>query len=550
MREKFGLLASGCLLVILPLLAHVQPAKAAGASYYFSPSTIRLNVGQTTTVTLYVAAPDQTITAGDGTIVLPAQVTASNVSKSGSVFSLWPEEPGVNGSTIRFAGGKPSPGFQGASGKILSFTVRGTTEGTGLITPSGGRILYNDTNVYTGASNATAIVTRVVSGATISSTTHPNPDAWYKARDAALTWSKPSGASTYSYTLSHDGGQPTKSGSGASTSANFSGLADGVWTFSLTTTFSDGKTAASRYTIRVDTSPPAAFSFTTERQNGASDPSPVIKYTTTDTPSGVASYEIILNGTSIAKVTDTTFKIPQQKPGKYSLVVRAADHAGNTTDATGTFNVEGFAGPVITKWPSITNVLEPIFLKGEARYDSKVFLYIDGQKVAEFIVKDNLSDDAKRAVDTATIQPDARVEWSYTHRGLITRGSHLIYAEQQRPDGALSNRSNEVKTFVLWTTIYMFGIPIPTIFLGIVVIIILTGLLILTNIHFRKIIAAIRRRVRQTEEEVDADLIQLEEQLGKDGSRFRGSVETARSTVGRELDSILRKPNNKDGTKK
>ncbi len=545
MRGKLGLLVLGCLLALQPLLWFVTPAQAAGASYYFSPSTVNLNVGQTATITLYVAAADQTITAGDGTIVLPAQVTGTSVSKTGSVFSLWPEEPSIAGATIRFAGGKPAPGYQGASGKILSFTIRGASEGTGLVTLSGGRILYNDANVYTGGGNSTINVTRVVSGAVISSTTHPDPNAWYKARDASLSWTKPSGATTYSYTLSHDSGQPSKTGSGTQASVGFIGLADGVWTFALTTNFSDGKTASSSYTIRIDNSPPQPFSFKSERQNGAADPSPILSFSTTDTPSGIDHYEIIVNGKSIATTKDTTYKLPVQTPGKYTLVVRAFDKAGNTTDATGSFTVEGFPGPVITHWPLLTSVLEPITFKGTAYYDSKVILYLDGKVVAEFMVKDNLSDAAKQKTDLSTVKGDDSVEWLYTYRGLVIRGYHVAYAHQQRPDGAISDRSNEVRLTILWTTVYLFGYPIPTLLIGVIVAIFLSILLILVWHRSRSTLAAIRRRIKDTEKEINQDFEQLEANLGEEGSGLKGSLEMTRTDVNHELDGIFKKDDKK-----
>ncbi len=549
MRWRGVLLVFGCLsIVVSTLYVQIPRAQAAGATYYFSPSSLRLNTGQTATVSLFVASPDEAINAGDGTIVIPsAYAVPVSVNKSGSIFSLWPEEPTVSGSTIRFAGGRSSPGYQGTGGRVLSFTVRGSAEGTGLITLTGGRILANNassTNIFSGAGTATVTVTRVVAGATISSTTHPDQNAWYKTQDVAVSWTKPSGATTFSYSLTHSADQPTQSGSGVATSATFSGLAEGVWTLTLTTTFNDGKTATSSFTVRIDTTAPAAFSTTVEQQ-GTGDPRPTLKFSTTDQPSGIQQYEILIDGKSIGATPDSQFQLPIQLPGTHTFIVRAYDRAGNTTDSTGTFTVEGFAGPVLTSWPNFISVLEPLFFKGKGRYDSKIILYIDGQPVGDFFVKENLSDDAKRSTDLSTVDDNSQVEWSYTYRGAVTPGQHIVYAHQQRPDGALSNRSNEVSVTVLWTVVRIFGVTIPTFLLGIIGLGILTILLIFLWYRFRLVMAFIRRRIKRAEEEVDHDLTELEKGVGKNNARLRRSIEQTKVDVENELDNILRKNNKK-----
>lgn len=499
-----GLLVFGAIVFgILPVLLTVKPVKAAAASYYFSPSTIKLNVGQSTTVSLFLST-DTAINAGDGTIVLPTSyVSGSSISKSGSIFANWPEEPGISGASIRFAGGLPTPGYQGTSGRVLSVTIRGVAEGTGLITISGGRILANNsgsTNIFSGASSATVTVTRVVTGAAITSTTHPDPAKWYKAKDASLAWTKPTGATSYSYTLSHDGGQPSKSGSGTATSANFSELADGIWTFSLVTTFSDGKTANSSYTVRVDTTPPAKFEFKTERKNGSTDPFPILSFFTTDTPSGIERYEVIVDNNNPISTAENTVQLPKQRPGKHTLIVRAVDKAGNSTDSVGSFNVDGFAGPIITDYPSIVSIFQKIKLTGTALYGAKVQLYIGGIVVEEFIVKDHLSDDQKESSEIATVTDDSTVEWTYEMKNGQLPGYRLLYATQTKPDGAESNLSNQIKFLVAPDSANVFGFNVPLLLIVflLLVVLVLAGAFIV--IGYRRVRGVVIKRKKDTEE--------------------------------------------------
>lgn len=490
MKLRGALLSVAVLLALSPLLLG-EPVRAATGSFYFSPSTLRLNAGQTATVSLYISTPDQAINAADGTIVLPdAQASGVSVSKAGSIFANWPEEPNISGASIRFAGGLPTPGFQGSSGKVLTITIRAKAEGTGLISLTGGRILANNstsTNIYGGAGTATVIVTRTVSGAVISSSTHPDQAKWYKTNDVQLSWTKPSGVSGYSYTLSHDGGQANKTGNGAQTSASFNGLADGVWTLSLTTNYTDGKTATSSFTFRIDTTPPAEFSFKSESKNGSTDPFPTLSFSTTDTPSGIDHYEIIIGDNPPIITTETSIQLPKQKPGRYEVIVRAFDKAGNSTDATGSISVEGFPGPVITNYPKYVSIFQPIFLTGNGLYGSKVQIYVDGEMLLEFAVKDHLSNKQKQSPSIAGATDESIVEWMVELKNGKPPGKHLIYATQSRPDGAESNRSNEVTVSVISDSVSLFGYTFPMLLIVLILLLIIVVLILITVRLMRKL---------------------------------------------------------------
>lgn len=447
---------------------------------------------------------DTAINAGDGTIVLPTTyVSGNSISKSGSIFTNWPEEPVVSGSSIRFAGGLPTPGYQGTSGRVLSVTIRGVAEGTGLITISGGRILANNagsTNIFSGASSATVTVTRTVTGAAISSTTHPDPAKWYKSKDSSLAWTKPTGATNYSYTLSHDGGQPSRTGSGAATSVDFSGLADGIWTFSLVTTFSDGKTANSSYTVRVDTTPPEKFEFKSERKNGSTDPFPILSFLTTDTPSGIERYEVIVDSNDPISTTENTIKLPRQRPGKHTVIVRAIDKAGNSTESVGSFSVDGFAGPIITDYPSIVSIFQKMKLTGKALYGAKVQLYIGGIIVEEFIVRDHLSDNQKESSEIATVTDDSTVEWTYEMKNGQLPGYKLLYATQTKPDGAESNQSNQIKFLVAPDSVNVFGFNVPLLLVVFLLLVVLGLAGAFIVIGYRRVRGVVVKRKKDNEE--------------------------------------------------
>jgi len=493
------------------------PVAHAAASLYFSPSSIKANVGATTTVTLFVSSPDQAMNSAGGTIVLPeSYVTPVSVSKSGSILSTWPEEPTISGATIRFSGGLPTPGYTGGSGKILSFTIRGKAEGTGLITINSGKILANDgkgTNIIASSGTATVTVSRTISGATISSPTHPDPDKWYNKRDAELTWTKPAGVSSFSYSLTHDGGAAgTSQSSTTAQSASFTNLAEGVWTFSLTAKYSDGKTADSSYTLRIDVTPPNPFSVKVT-QTGLNDAFPTLTYSTTDVPSGIDYYLIFVDLEEVGKTTETTFKLPRQRPGTHKITVKAVDKAGNVTEATATFSIEGFAGPVITSYPRFVSVLQPITLKGKAYYGARLVLFIDGKQAVELVVKDILTIRQRQALGSGTVADDQEVEWTYAYDGLLLPGKHHFFATQIKTDGAESNPSNTVTVRVLAGSVNLGGVIIPMLFVVIVLLLLLAIVGVVLYLIYRKLkglIGSWRRRLAGLQEQIDKDIVQLE----------------------------------------
>lgn len=551
-----GVIVFGLLLAMLPIFG-IERTSAASATFFYSPSTIRINVGQTATVQLSISSPNQAINSADGRVVLPSsQVSAVSVSKSGSIFTNWPEEPTISGSTIRFAGGLPTPGYKGSSGKVISFTIRGNAEGTGVITLSGGRILANNsssTNIYSGAGIATVVVSRTVSGAVISSGTHPKPTSWYNSKDLSLSWTRPSGVTSYSYSLSHSTGQTGQSGTTGATTVKFEDLADGVWTFRLTTNYSDGKTATSSFTIQIDTTPPDHADFTTIRKNGSTDPFPVIKFEATDALSGISKYQIVVDGNETFETTKNSIKLPRQVPGKHQVVFRAYDKAGNFRETVGNFEVDGFAGPTITDSSNLLSIFQKIELTGKAQYGNTLNLFIDGKQVHSVLVKDILSEQQKASVDIASANSETTVEWHVQLTNGLFPGVHTIFATQTKPDGALSTKSNEVSIRVLVDSVTVLGIKIPLVILVLFTIAVLILTIIASLIWIRALKSRLSRggakNIKVVEEIVDKNLSglqhDLERKLGHNSfetsSIISEEVNQTQENIDNEIDGIVRK---------
>lgn len=458
-------------LTVFPAL----PTQAASATMSISPGSVSAAVGKTFTINVNINA-GEAINAASGTVTYSTDVLqATSVSTSGTIFSFWTDYPAAGGS-IRFGGGLPNPGHVG-SGKLFSITFKVKSAGGGSISISSGSALANDgsgTNIYGGASGATvnggggAAKAPAAPTLSISSKSHPNQANWYKERTLSLSWNKPSDVSSFSYAIDSGASVTT-----SATSVTFDNLTDGSHAFRLTGKASKGDYSAT-YKAQIDNVAPEAFTIDVKLLS-TTDPFPTFSYPAKDALSGIDHYVATIDGQEAKTTTESGFKADRQTPGARNIKVTAFDKAGNTTDSTTKFTIEGFPGPTITSVSRFVSVLQPITLKGTALAQTKVYLFVDGKKEAELVTRENLTDDQKKKADASVIKDDEKVEWTYTYKGLLLPGKHQFYAVQIKPDTSESNPSNTVESQVLWSSLSIGGLVLP---MALIAILLLTLLII------------------------------------------------------------------------
>lgn len=147
-------------IILFFLITAFSPLIADAASLSFYPASGSHPVGSSFTVGVYVASSDQAMNAASGVISFPTgMLEVVSVSKSGSIFTIWADEPSYsNGAgTVSFEGLVPNPGFIGSSGKVITITFRVKSVGSPSLRFSSGSALANDgrgTNILTGTGNA------------------------------------------------------------------------------------------------------------------------------------------------------------------------------------------------------------------------------------------------------------------------------------------------------------------------------------------------------------------------------------------------------------
>ncbi|MFH1401567.1 MAG: cohesin domain-containing protein, partial [Parcubacteria group bacterium] len=119
---------------------------AADGVFSLEPASGNYPVSGVFSVKIKINSDGTTINAAKATISFPTDfLTVQSISKLGSIFQLWPEEPTFSNSkgTIDFAGGIPAPGFNGA-GIVATINFKAKKAGEANVNITGGQILAAD----------------------------------------------------------------------------------------------------------------------------------------------------------------------------------------------------------------------------------------------------------------------------------------------------------------------------------------------------------------------------------------------------------------------
>ena len=132
-------------LPIVALLASTLSFAGPGESLLFKPHERFLALGATTTVQVVVKTQEP-INVVSGTVLVPSEITVTNVTTDDTIIDLWTQEPELQPGTsiIEFAGGIISTtGFTG-KGNIFSFDVQAKEKGHAELLFENATVLAHD----------------------------------------------------------------------------------------------------------------------------------------------------------------------------------------------------------------------------------------------------------------------------------------------------------------------------------------------------------------------------------------------------------------------
>jgi len=409
----FLLLALSFLFLLFPF------SSIHAATLNFSPLSGTYNVGGTFSVNVTVDSSDQAMNAASGVVSFPwDKLEVVSISKTGSIFSLWPAEPSFSNSagTVSFEGIVLNPGYTGTSGKILTITFRIRSAGVANVSFSSGSVLANDgtgANILNGL--RVAVFTLASAGETlpvpqaeapvasgnvlgITSATHPDQTKWYVNNTPEFSWELPQGALEVRTLIGRSStSNPSVSYIPPIDKKKVDELPDGTYYFALQVRTAAGWSAVSRYHVNIDTTAPKPFTITFPHGNSGFAPQPVVFFSAIDNESGISHYDIkIGDDEELPKIAPDTVSNPYlltpQLPGRHTLFVFAIDKAGNMRSASAEFTIEGIDTPIITYYPETIDEGNIVKIGGTTYPNSDVSVYI--REGVKLISEENTKSDA------------------------------------------------------------------------------------------------------------------------------------------------------------
>ena len=542
---------------LLPILA------AQAATLYFSPSSGIYQTGRNFTVNVRVESSAY-MNAASGVVIFPAgKLEVLGVSKTGSIFNLWVQEPSFSNreGNVRFEGIVLNPGFTG-TGKLVSVTFRAKSAGVADLSFSSGSILANDglgTNILSGMNTATFTLSQ--GAVTGQETTEapvglsPKPfikhyikDAdgewifshdseiekdWLNNGSSKLTWAIPPGITGISILLNdRPTSNPGPKSDGYFDNKVFENLDDGIYYLHIRYINASGAGPILHYKFGVDTTPPESFEIILPDGKVTANPTPRIRFETADKTSGVDRYEIKIDGDNwfnAATLKIASYLLPKLKPGEHQILIRAYDKAGNYAEAKEAIMISPIASPKITEYPS--NIISP----GEK-------LAIKGGALPKTTVEIHMNKRGKEPI-VFNAEADENGNWEAIYENIISSGTYEVWAKQILDTGAESLQSNSVYIGVnswfwkTWQWLKNIG--------GIIIV----GLILLAALvvgayyfihHFRMWRIKLRKEVREAESAVSKGFKKLKKEVkgGKTTSKMLKDLSDIEKGIEKEIKDI------------
>ena len=431
---------------------------ASAATLYFSPSSGSYTVGTTLSVSVYVSSADQSMNAASGIISFPQdKLEVTSLSKTGSIFTLWVQEPSFSNSagTVNFEGIVLNPGFTGASGKVITINFRVKAGGTTLLNFFSGSALANDgkgTNILANLGNAQfslggasptvpeATTPSAISGApsapVISSPMHPDPNKWYAKKDAKFIWTIPSGVTGVRLLVGKiPAAIPTVTYVPAISEKEVTNFGDGIWYFHAQFRNANGWGEISHFRFQIDTQPPESFSIKFIDGNETENPRPTVVFDTTDSLSGVNYYKIKIGEGDFFSVApeivkNNPYTLSLQNPGKRNILIQAFDKAENYSVATEEFTIKPLQAPIFTEYPKELQSGEILKVSGGSKYpNSQIVIGLQREKGEP---------------KSFTVQSDQDGKFTFTADEKLGDGIYQLWAEVVDGRGARSLPSEKI----------------------------------------------------------------------------------------------------------
>ncbi len=438
------------------------------ASINLFPNSGTFNAGESFAVAVSVSSPDQAMNAISGTIAFPTDLLeVTSISRGGSIIQIWVREPSFSNATgsIQFEGVILNPGFQAASGNVITINFRAKSSGTAPVNFLSGSILANDgkgTSILSGlgGANFTIIGTSppeitepnapeqekpvpqasAPNAPVISSITHPDQTQWYAIPEAKIAWALPISITGVSYLIDQDPfTNPPNTNLGEVTSAEKT-LTDGIWYIHVKLRNQSGWGEVSHFAIRVDTEAPQEFRAEIIQSDDLSNPRVKFDLSANDKTSGVQLYRLSIDGQEPiewnASKTSSYYETPALTTGELIGQLEAIDYAGNKSLLSKEFTIESLPAPEIIDYHEELESGEPFYLQAKAFPNATIFIWVQESGTASI---------------RWITRSDREGNLTFISDQGMRAGDYSIWLQAQDQRGALSAESEIVSIHVMPT---------------------------------------------------------------------------------------------------
>ena len=125
--------------------------------------------------------------------------------------------------------------------------------------------------------------------------------------------------------------------------------ADGIWFFHVRCKNAAGWGETARVRLAVDTVSPAPFSLSVRPAAVTDNPTVSVSFGTEDDLSGLAAYEIFVDGNPPVRTMETSYAIAGLSTGDHVVHVDAVDLAGNRTSASSALTIVPIPAPTLNR---------------------------------------------------------------------------------------------------------------------------------------------------------------------------------------------------------
>ncbi len=499
----FGLFAA-----LLFLVSTTGDVHAANLT--ISPSTVNAKVGKTFTVDLVVNNNIDAINAASALVTYPADsLSIVSVSKVGSFISLWAEEPSFSNDkgTLTLEGVALNPGFDKATGKIISVTFKALQEGNVSIAVKSGQVLANDGNatdvlkttgaafVYITNDKPQEVAVKETVVPVITSPTHPDSSQWYGRRDASFEWKLPDGVTAIRTVYSDkETSVPSKVYDPPVNNRSFTADADGVMYMAVQFKNASGWGVVSRYKFQIDTQAPETLKASFPDGIVTTNQTPAVLVLAEDSLSGIRAITMSVdNGQPVEFPVDPSnlYHLPKQNAGNHTVAINAIDNAGNSSTVSLDFTIQTINPPVITEYSK------------KVDFDKK--LKIVGATYPQSTVEVVLTDVDGVVFTSKAVSNDKGV-FTLLWNDTLDSGVYEMKARVSDGRGSVSDYSDTRVIVIERMVLVRFGIFVMN-WLSVILIIIIATLMVCGTLWYALVqFSRFRRKVRRNLAEVEDTL--------------------------------------------